>query len=687
MAKEAELRLIEILEGLAKGQLVMTEILKGGNGGGGGGDGGRGGGGGIWGGREVLDGRKMSALENYAGGESQWREWSRTVRNVVRTRSALLARLLEYVEANPDVGTETAIRTLEGMDEHGSLEGEYAKWKQVAGEFYSWLEVKTVGEAKGVVQQSEAQCGDEGGDGIRAWAMLHSQYNKRTISRLMRIQNKCMYPKQADVKNLTAAVMVWESDWRKMTLELKDGEKVPNTWKMGAFMQLCPKDAVEMMDARWDEVKEDYDVLKNKILTWAQSKVEKMGGGGPVPMDIGSAAEDYSGYQYDEKAADDGTDGGIGAVYGNSQCFNCGLYGHFSRECPVPKGKGKGKMGGKAGGKSGGPGTFDVKGKGKGKSVGQGNAAWTWASYGGKTGGKSGGKGYQGTCWKCGKVGHKALECGVGMIGQAEEEEQSGTAEVNTVMIGAVEERCGRWGCKDHLGLGLTRRPMGRSLEAFMPKKVELRNSFGIFEVNNDEGEEIGNVGIEDDADDFVGGVIEVTVESGASKSVAPRGMKGLQRKNTCKEALPKLHAANGTNIQVDSEAVVEFEKDGKKCGMKFLEADVRKPLGSVAAIVDEGNVCVFRKSGGYIQNEATGMKIEMIRKGGTFVMRLDGVKEVADARKKKMGKADGMEIDEVQKTDGEEKTKIVAKLREEYERKVQEMMGRGEVIFRRQAP
>ena len=60
---------------------------------------------------------------------------------------------------------------------------------------------------------------------------------------------------------------------------------------------------------------------------------------------------------------------------------------------------------------------------------------------------------------------------------------------------------------------------------------------------------------------------------------------------------------------------------------MKFLDADVKKPLGAVSAIVDEGNTVVFSRKRSYIQNDATGEKIQIHRSGGTFVIKLDMIK------------------------------------------------------------
>ena len=50
---------------------------------------------------------------------------------------------------------------------------------------------------------------------------------------------------------------------------------------------------------------------------------------------------------------------------------------------------------------------------------------------------------------------------------------------------------------------------------------------------------------------------------------------------------------------------------------MKFLDADVRKPLGAVSAIVDQGNTVVFSKGRSYIKSDTTGETIPVVRNGG----------------------------------------------------------------------
>ena len=48
---------------------------------------------------------------------------------------------------------------------------------------------------------------------------------------------------------------------------------------------------------------------------------------------------------------------------------------------------------------------------------------------------------------------------------------------------------------------------------------------------------------------------------------------------------------------------------------MKFLDADVKRPLASVRAIVDEGNIVVLGLQESYIENTSTGERIPMNRK------------------------------------------------------------------------
>ena len=112
-----------------------------------------------------------------------------------------------------------------------------------------------------------------------------------------------------------------------------------------------------------------------------------------------------------------------------------------------------------------------------------------------------------------------------------------------------------------------------------------------------------------------------MTIDSGAAKSVWPLKKKGVTRRKTTESV--KLMAANGSPIRVEGEAILNFIRGDKRCEMKFLDVDVRKPLGAVSAIVDQGNTVVFSKGRSYIQSDATGEVIPVVRSGGTYVIQV----------------------------------------------------------------
>ena len=108
---------------------------------------------------------------------------------------------------------------------------------------------------------------------------------------------------------------------------------------------------------------------------------------------------------------------------------------------------------------------------------------------------------------------------------------------------------------------------------------------------------------------------------------------------------------------------------------MKFLDADVKKPLAAVSEMVDAGNTVVFSKSGSYVEEGKTGERIELARKGNTFVMRLDG--RGSGGKRAASSDAHGsgpMEVDQVEQ--------LAERLMEIMERD----RGEGETVFRRRA-
>ena len=79
------------------------------------------------------------------------------------------------------------------------------------------------------------------------------------------------------------------------------------------------------------------------------------------------------------------------------------------------------------------------------------------------------------------------------------------------------------------------------------------------------------------------------------------------------------LAAARCGPMRVEADAALEFVRDAQKCDVKFLDADVKRPLSSVSADIV---VCGPQES--YIENTFVGQRIPLSRRTGMFVLQLD---------------------------------------------------------------
>ncbi len=114
-------------------------------------------------------------------------------------------------------------------------------------------------------------------------------------------------------------------------------DEIPELLKVAALVEMMPTEIKDMI-FRTNEENPDYEKLKQRIFAWAANKVSAKGG--PVPMDTGRAS--YGSYHDGDYHEERGEEMDIGAVGGNVTRYNCGGWGHVSKNCPSQK-KGKGK--------------------------------------------------------------------------------------------------------------------------------------------------------------------------------------------------------------------------------------------------------------------------------------------------------------------------------------------------------
>ena len=75
-------------------------------------------------------------------------------------------------------------------------------------------------------------------DGVKAWRRRHANYNRRTLEIIFRVQ-------------------------------------IPALWRMSALLAICPKDVKEQMTMRLDEIDENYEDLKAKVVSYPNNKTEQ----------------------------------------------------------------------------------------------------------------------------------------------------------------------------------------------------------------------------------------------------------------------------------------------------------------------------------------------------------------------------------------------------------------------------
>ena len=108
-------------------------------------------------------------------------------------------------------------------------------------------------------------------------------------------------------------------------------------WKTAAFLELCPSDLRDQVFLRIDEIKENYAVLREKVLGWAANKVEQEKSSGTAPMDTGQVDESQSALQskLDWPGQWQVGEWDINAV--GNYCYTCGAVATSRRIAPYER--------------------------------------------------------------------------------------------------------------------------------------------------------------------------------------------------------------------------------------------------------------------------------------------------------------------------------------------------------------
>jgi hypothetical protein len=458
--------------------------------------GGVGGGGGAR--KKRLD-MKYMRLNDFSGKAEDWTDWAFAFRRAVRVADRDCFDMMEEVERDPKEIDETKLE--DGFAEDGDA-------AEVSTELYDLLCTVVKGDALAVLKSVDEF------KGFQAWQKLWMRFNPKTSARAIRLLTEVCSPGQVKhLHEVESGLQRWKE--KVKILEREFDEKLNNRMKIAIATSILP---VAIQDHVFQTVDDatTFENMMAKISAWVSNRVAMQG----VPMDVGQVEEEEWWSEEWE----------VGAVGAWTQCHACRGYGHLAKDCPNNKGKGKGKdqygKGGfKGNDKGGGKGNY----YGKGNNYGKGGKGFDKGGGKGNFNGK-GGKGYLGTCFACGKVGHKAAECrAVHNVEPQQQGQEQGNTAVEEVSVGAgvwvigavntewkkpkVKRESAKKASEPHFAkcgpnavlcgkLDVTSTPKCMPKTWSSPPGLEMTNMFKALQVQDDEeegfedvGEELGGLG------------------------------------------------------------------------------------------------------------------------------------------------------------------------------------------------
>jgi hypothetical protein len=563
-------------------------------------------------GEKELDTKSFTRVDKFDGGELKWADWRSDMEVILTGLNSDFANLLKTCHAN-----DASI----GPEYYNIVAKEWKDTAQKrAHELLGILFILVTGEAKTLIKAQT--------DGLEAWRILCQAYSRRTLARTLRLYKEAIIPSPA--KSITE-VITKISEWENKVNDLVtiEGKSLDPMIKLAALTEICTPDLKDMVYQQIGMVKklddqaaeQTYKEVREKVISWVSNRVAASDS---VNLNIGHVQADMECYPCDENTGylD------INAMMG--KCYTCGGIGHPARLCPTTKGQGKGKGTGKGGegfGKGGpkgggkGGGTYypanqpyNAKGFGKGGTPFRNSAA----------GNKGGGKGYQGTCWTCGMVGHKSAECRTSrtnLVEAEEEETEASTREIGGVWIMHVA-------------------------------KVQTKNRYQTLTRTEEEGEEGEGQGEQDhhaedvktnrvtgrkwkkiqhspEAETYRQACFSPIVDPGLLP--APHSPKltdpGTDWETQRKTRLPRKGSlitgldSRRKDVNVVEKLVAAASRtETAVCQMTFHLTDANKILASVNKMTETGNEVVFNKARSFIKSP-TGRKAFLKRRNGVYLL------------------------------------------------------------------
>ena len=386
-----------------------------------------------------------------------------------------------------------------------------------------------------------------------------------------------------------------------------------------------------------------YQELKRAVLEFANNTVATKSDG-PEPMNIGKCMEEPTWADVvAEETWEIVGDPQLSAVSANTQCFQCGGFGHLAQSCPTPKGKGK--VGS----------AQNHKGKGKGQETPKGGQKGAHGHKGGPKG--SGKKGPVGGCWTCGGQ-HFASECP--QLGGKSGKSGKGGKGFNMVdqwwpepsvrplcavqIVKPMTETSNRFDILQADEEDEETKPASPTLADYVVHNTDVKKTQKQRKMQRQQQQQqqrqdakaegrlyplatIEPEGLSPITSTPEWEVLELAVDSGASETVIPDGVvksvqiqpseasrRGVQYEVANGERIPNLGQKTFTGVT---------ESEGLMRGITAQVCDVNKPLLSVARLVKAGNTVVFSPDSSYVEDNETHERIWLTESGGMYMLKL----------------------------------------------------------------